>query len=343
MEIISGLIAADERVPKKVREMADNLKKTYKAGSIASLHKTCNLAYWLYLYDEKEYCEEILSEFYHADPGSGEQNTYLFPIFILYARMEREAGEEAAATKYTIKVKDSYTPKSLKRILNGSMLLNADIKYYLERNEEEKAKSTMFSQFMRLCLIRELGGSETYPVDVVEAEMMKIKDTLTNDGSRVTPEELKAIKQKQLRPGATPEAIEQLEKQINSTLPEDFKTFYLRHDGQQEYDTFGVIGDEELLSINRIKGEWEIWKSLHDDGIFQGETSSPEKGIKNDWYNPKWIPITSDGGGNNLCIDLDPTQEGTPGQIIRLWHDDPQRTLEATTFTELLKNNNLLD
>jgi len=47
-----------------------------------------------------------------------------------------------------------------------------------------------------------------------------------------------------------------------------------------------------------------------------------------------WIPITANGSGDNYCIDLDPTDEGQKGQIIRMWHDDPQRELVSSSFRQ---------
>ena len=39
-----------------------------------------------------------------------------------------------------------------------------------------------------------------------------------------------------------------------------------------------------------------------------------------------------DGGGNGKMIDLDPTGNGTVGQIIQMWHDDPIRSKEADSL-----------
>ncbi len=46
MEFECGLIASDERFPKKVREIAENLKKIYKKVSTLSLEKSSKLAQW---------------------------------------------------------------------------------------------------------------------------------------------------------------------------------------------------------------------------------------------------------------------------------------------------------
>ena len=55
------------------------------------------------------------------------------------------------------------------------------------------------------------------------------------------------------------------------------------------------------------------------------------------WWNPKWIPLTADGGGNGKMIDLDPTGNGTAGQIIQMWHDDPIRSKEADSLYGFLR------
>ncbi|WP_093230465.1 SMI1/KNR4 family protein [Thermoflavimicrobium dichotomicum] len=62
----------------------------------------------------------------------------------------------------------------------------------------------------------------------------------------------------------------------------------------------------------------------------------PVKGDR--WWRTKWIPITSDGGGNNHCIDLDPDEGGTPGQIITMWHDEGSRECIASSFREWFAN-----
>lgn len=73
-----------------------------------------------------------------------------------------------------------------------------------------------------------------------------------------------------------------------------------------------------------------------NDGVFvyDGEaiTSDPDPGIKNDWWNPKWIPITADGCGDNFCIDMDPAEAGRAGQIISMWHDAGWREIKSNSF-----------
>lgn len=139
-----------------------------------------------------------------------------------------------------------------------------------------------------------------------------------------------------LNRGATQEAVDKFEALTGAKLPADFVAFYKIHNGQDN-DMDWLMDGEELLSMERITDEWKSWKELQHD--FKGDdgkpyTSNPEAGIKADWWNPLWIPVTYNGGGDHICLDLDPAPGGKIGQMIRLWHDDPVRSLEADSFRE---------
>lgn len=161
-------------------------------------------------------------------------------------------------------------------------------------------------------------------------------------------ERIKAVLQKiapelleQLNPGITEADIKTLEASIGTQLPEEVIAFYEVHNGQSS-DSAGLINGEELLSLERIYDEWFVWKDLLDNRTFEDEkgpyTSDPESGIKNDWWNPMWIPVTYNGSGDHICIDLDPAEGGRQGQMIRMWHDDATRTLEGGSFREWIEN-----
>ncbi len=146
-----------------------------------------------------------------------------------------------------------------------------------------------------------------------------------------------------LNPGATQDDITKLELVIGKKLPADFVQFYLLCNGQDEQKGVqGLIDSEELLSINSIIDQWHAWKELLDNRIFEDEdgpfTSKPDSGVKNDWWNPFWIPFTHDGSGNHICIDLDPAPGGHFGQVIRMWHDSAERELYAGSFSDYFGN-----
>lgn len=143
-----------------------------------------------------------------------------------------------------------------------------------------------------------------------------------------------------LHPGVTDKKILTIEKTIGKNFPEDFKEFYKIHNGEIEHGQ-GILQGEEFLSMERIVEEWNVWKELLEAGDFTDEgedfKSEPDTGIKDNWWNIHWVPFTYDGNGNHICIDLDPTEEGNYGQIIRMWHDEPVRELLADSFTEWIE------
>lgn len=167
--------------------------------------------------------------------------------------------------------------------------------------------------------------------------MVDIWNSIEQKLKEIAPDILNSLKI-----GVADEQITKLENIIKAKLPDDFVEFYKVHDGQ-DLGNGGLIECEELLSFERIEDEWKVWKDLLDSQTFQGNddepyTSTPDKGVKNNWWNALWIPITNDGCGNHYCLDLDPTAEGKYGQIIRMWHDDDERKLVANSFKEWITN-----
>ena len=144
-----------------------------------------------------------------------------------------------------------------------------------------------------------------------------------------------------LQPGISDTQITELENFLSIRFPEDVRSSYRIHNGQSSYE-YGFIDGREFLSVERIKDEWQVWKELLDSGTFQKEDgqdqgSDPAPGICNVWWSPKWIPLTYDGSGNHDCLDLNPTDRGTVGQIITMWHDDATREIVAPSFRAWLQ------
>lgn len=138
-----------------------------------------------------------------------------------------------------------------------------------------------------------------------------------------------------LNTGATDAEFAQLAQLVGVDLPEEVKAIYRVYNGQI-YEAPYLFDGEEWLSLERMAEEWAVWKGLLDDGEFADDDgafdSDAEAGIKPLWWSPLWLPITYDGAGNHLCLDLNPTAAGTYGQVIRMWHDDGERSLEAKSF-----------
>jgi cell wall assembly regulator SMI1 len=130
--------------------------------------------------------------------------------------------------------------------------------------------------------------------------------------------------------GASEDLINEVEKSLNIEFPADVRESYKIHNGTSLYLFNGWV----LHSLAGIVDEWQIWKQFLDEGVFDDIDSEPQKGIRNVWFDEKWIPLTNDGSTNHHCIDLNPLPEGEIGQIIRIWKQDDERELIADSFRE---------
>jgi cell wall assembly regulator SMI1 len=143
-----------------------------------------------------------------------------------------------------------------------------------------------------------------------------------------------------LQPGASDSQIQALEDTLSIYLPEDVRASYRIHNGQStvDYGAHGLIPlVREFLCLERIQDEWQVKKEVFNPEAFPDLESEPAPGIKTDFWNLQWIPLTSDGGGDNHCLDLDPAEGGTSGQIITMVQQDTRREVVATSFRNWLE------
>ena len=138
-----------------------------------------------------------------------------------------------------------------------------------------------------------------------------------------------------LNAGASDAQLTAFEGQLNSAISPELKHLLKKHNGSKDYF---VLPGWELFSTEEIVGEWKIWEELYYNQFKpENYSCSPEGPIRGDeWWRLKWIPFCGDGGGNHLCIDLEPTDQGTIGQIITMWHDSPERVLISNSLTEFV-------
>jgi cell wall assembly regulator SMI1 len=152
---------------------------------------------------------------------------------------------------------------------------------------------------------------------------------------------------KSLRPPGKDTALKKLRTKFGLSLPLDFLQSVQVHDGQKtnaEHGLFpggqwelGPLPSCQLLTLAEIGTEWAMMKELFDDGNFAGQKSEPARGIRDDWWNPGWIPIAGNGGGDYFCLDLAPAKTGTSGQFIMFFHDMDERRLIAKSYAAWLE------
>lgn len=129
-----------------------------------------------------------------------------------------------------------------------------------------------------------------------------------------------------LKPPASDSEFAKLEKLIETEIPEEFKTLYTWHNGQNlsPYIPFHIETHEILMPIANIIEWYEELSGQLDSGD-----------IDEDRWQKKWVPFTDDGSGNSTCIDV---SKDNFGQIV--YQDDEEYEVRVifTSLSEWLED-----
>jgi cell wall assembly regulator SMI1 len=142
-----------------------------------------------------------------------------------------------------------------------------------------------------------------------------------------------------LPPGASASAISEAESVMRVDFPDDFRRFFLRHDGSGSYFVSPYKiggGGQTIMALKAIVRTWkrmvEIGADFEKDGEF-GEQTGP---VKPNYWNKRWFPFTENGCGDNIYLDLDPAEDGTVGQVVDWWHEGGVSTCQSPSLQEWL-------
>jgi cell wall assembly regulator SMI1 len=175
--------------------------------------------------------------------------------------------------------------------------------------------------------------------------------------------------------GCTNNDLNELEHQLDCSLPLEVRESLQIHDGQEQGGRpTGIIFGSMLLDCEEIVHEWENWKVVNQEYLTEpinykpatpvmalgGSSSSsskparpsrnpnwrrdllarqdsqPPNAIQKVYAHPGWIPLVRDWGGNNLAVDLAPGPTGTWGQVILFGRDYDCKYVVARSWTALL-------
>lgn len=138
-----------------------------------------------------------------------------------------------------------------------------------------------------------------------------------------------------LQPGVTDKELDLLQQKLEVKLPEEVQNFYRVYNGQVwEPGVNPFVRNLVLSPIHKIIKDWSFLQEEYDPDDMQPEN---EKEIKPFIWNSKWIPIADNGAGDYLCMDMDPTEAGTIGQVLYYWHDWEDRSLDANSLFEFIE------
>lgn len=177
----------------------------------------------------------------------------------------------------------------------------------------------------------------------------------------------------QLGEGCTQNDINELEHELDMSLPQDVRDSLAVHDGQERGGRpTGIIVGCMLLDCEEIVQEWKNWKIVNEEflsgvksqraeyplkALNQGSSSShaqndkkklwrqelldrqdsqPPNAIQKAYADPCWIPLARDWGGNNIAIDLNPGPAGKWGQVILFGRDYDCKYVVARSWAHFL-------
>ena len=152
--------------------------------------------------------------------------------------------------------------------------------------------------------------------------------------------------------GASEESLAAFERKFDVLLPEDFRSFYRRKDGSGYAFHILYPGDADaeecvpyyimsLAEMEKTKGYFCERDELLAQYYSEEEIRELAPEIKPYLFYRKWFPFATMAGGSlYLMLDLDPSDQGTYGQIISYVHDPDFVYYVAGSFTDLLRESN---
>lgn len=179
----------------------------------------------------------------------------------------------------------------------------------------------------------------------------------------------------QLSEGCTQNDVNELEHELDCSLPIEVRESLQVHDGQERGGRpTGIIFGCMLLDCEEIVQEWKNWRIVNEEYLTSPPTnqtryppkafgaassssqpvaqqatspfwrqelldrqdSQPSRAIQKAYAHPGWIPLARDWGGNNLAVDLAPGPVGKWGQIIIFGRDYDCKYVVARSWAGFL-------
>lgn len=69
---------------------------------------------------------------------------------------------------------------------------------------------------------------------------------------------------------------------------------------------------------------------------YTDESIQADAKVRRTFWDHGWLPFASDGSGDFICVDMNPTATGVIGQVVFCSHELPLRKLLATSLEEYL-------
>ncbi|KAA8643149.1 SMI1/KNR4 family protein [Aspergillus tanneri] len=173
--------------------------------------------------------------------------------------------------------------------------------------------------------------------------------------------------------GCTQNDINELEHELDCSLPLEVRESLMAHDGQERPGLpTGVIFSCMLLDCEEIFQEWKNWRTVNEEylsssgamssqrppkafasssstaltpqgpnpmwrqDLLERQDCQPPGAVQKAYAHPAWIPLARDWGGNNIAIDLAPGPTGKWGQVIIFGRDYDCKYVIARSWAAFL-------
>ncbi|TCD63292.1 Cell wall assembly regulator [Steccherinum ochraceum] len=132
--------------------------------------------------------------------------------------------------------------------------------------------------------------------------------------------------------GILPQDLAQIEMAFGFQLPVTIRESYLYADGQEPESSAGcsegLFFGLTLLPLENVLEEWSFWREVDEDPntganerLRSVMESIPPGWVKREYSSRGWIPLVADKAGNYLGVDMNPGEDGAPGQVIVFGRD----------------------
>ncbi|MFK7929156.1 MAG: SMI1/KNR4 family protein [Myxococcota bacterium] len=115
-------------------------------------------------------------------------------------------------------------------------------------------------------------------------------------------------------------------------LPADLIAFWRRCGGTQIPGPFpfSILSPQEALAC---------WTQLQRNTVAVFPTATAvDPGLRPAWTHRGWVPLTDDGDGNHVCVDLAPGRDGRRGQVLVVLAHDPRRQVLASSWSAWVRS-----
>lgn len=138
-----------------------------------------------------------------------------------------------------------------------------------------------------------------------------------------------------LNPPATDAQIDVFEQVVGFRMPRSYRQLYKWHDGEND-DRSGHIYGLPLLPLKQAEADWKAWiRTLAGFGGNRYPVPGgawPEGAVDPAYFNPRWVPLTSDGSGGHIGLDFAPWPRGRAGQVILFGRDEDVKVVLAESL-----------